>query len=398
MKQLKYARPLAIAALLIVLLALMVLFTSPRRAEFLGQAAKSDQAASPQLADGKAETTTAGCKASQQQRPSSSFRCGGSSASGAPCGEVCEYTTARRVSRPQNPHFVELRKEIECCNIIQRLVESRAATDLEWPPPREIPQDLARAYTQDGQIHVTKFYVAERYAGSLARQWTPQSILDMNASLMSLSGAPVNGQWATYGNAEARKLGAVIREYVPAGSHVLVVGSERPWVEVLALNAGAHRVTTVEYAFINSSDPRIQTWTPAMLGRAFLECPEDFQFDAVVSYSSVEHSGLGRYGDTLNPFGDLEAVAQMWCMLRPGGLLVLGVPIGHFLGDRWAGRYKSWKNVVNFSDCRDCDKIEYNAHRFYGPTRLPHLLSNFELVRFGVLGTQEALVARKVLP
>jgi len=28
-------------------------------------------------------------------------------------------------------------------------------------------------------------------------------------------------------------------------------------------------------------------------------------FDGVITYSSLEHSGLGRYGDALNPWGDL---------------------------------------------------------------------------------------------
>ena len=41
--------------------------------------------------------------------------------------------------------------------------------------------------------------------------------------------------------------------------------------------------------------------------------------DFVVTYSSLEHSGLGRYGDKLNPAADLEAMAQAWCMLKPGG-------------------------------------------------------------------------------
>ena len=49
-------------------------------------------------------------------------------------------------------------------------------------------------------------------------------------------------------------------------------------------------------------------------------------FHAVFSYSSVEHSGLGRYGDTLNPWGDLMAVAEAWCVAGPGARLALAVP------------------------------------------------------------------------
>ncbi len=30
----------------------------------------------------------------------------------------------------------------------------------------------------------------------------------------------------------------------------------------------------------------------------------------MVSFSSLEHSGLGRYGDQLNPHGDLIAMAR----------------------------------------------------------------------------------------
>ena len=38
----------------------------------------------------------------------------------------------------------------------------------------------------------------------------------------------------------------------------------------------------------------------------------------MVTFSSIEHSGLGRYGDSLNPWGDLITMAQSWCLLKPG--------------------------------------------------------------------------------
>ncbi len=34
------------------------------------------------------------------------------------------------------------------------------------------------------------------------------------------------------------------------------------------------------------------------------------KFDIMVSFSSLEHSGLGRYGDELNPWGDLITMAR----------------------------------------------------------------------------------------
>ncbi|EKX32407.1 hypothetical protein GUITHDRAFT_82324 [Guillardia theta CCMP2712] len=112
------------------------------------------------------------------------------------------------------------------------------------------------------------------------------------------------------------------------GGHVLVLGSENPWVEACVLAAGAKRVTTLEYGKIHSRHPRVGTVTPA-------EAFDLFQrgrlgpFDAVVTFSSVEHSGLGRYGDDLNPFGDLQAIAKAWCICREGGQMLLGVGNGH---------------------------------------------------------------------
>lgn len=41
--------------------------------------------------------------------------------------------------------------------------------------------------------------------------------------------------------------------------------------------------------------------------------------DFAFSYSSLEHNGLGRYGDPLNPNADLQDVEMLTCIIRPGG-------------------------------------------------------------------------------
>lgn len=43
------------------------------------------------------------------------------------------------------------------------------------------------------------------------------------------------------------------------------------------------------------------------------------QVDFAVSFSSIEHNGLGRYGDALDPNGDLRDVELLSCIIRPGG-------------------------------------------------------------------------------
>ena len=78
-------------------------------------------------------------------------------------------------------------------------------------------------------------------------------------------------------------------------------------------------------------------------------------FDAAFSISSFEHDGLGRYGDPINPDGDLQAMEKTKRMLKPGGLLLLAVPVG-------------------------CDVIVWNAHRIYGPKRLARLLEGWDIL------------------
>ena len=78
-------------------------------------------------------------------------------------------------------------------------------------------------------------------------------------------------------------------------------------------------------------------------------------FDGVVSISSLQHSGLGRYGDALNPWGDLIATGRAWCVTKPNGFLLLGLPGGSE------------------------DNIRYNAHRMYGQYRWPLITTNWEV-------------------
>jgi SAM-dependent methyltransferase len=53
---------------------------------------------------------------------------------------------------------------------------------------------------------------------------------------------------------------------------------------------------------------------------------EDHRFDAVVGLGSIEHFGLGFYGDPLNDTADIEAVCNASDWLKPGGFLYYDVP------------------------------------------------------------------------
>ena len=98
------------------------------------------------------------------------------------------------------------------------------------------------------------------------------------------------------------------------------------------------------------------------------------QYDNAASFSSIEHSGLGRYGDPLSPNGDIEAVQMVHCMIKPGGLFFLGLP----------------------SSDDDSSYIEFNAHRVYGSKRLKRLFKDFtEIDRIKCLDIHTIYLLRK---
>ena len=69
----------------------------------------------------------------------------------------------------------------------------------------------------------------------------------------------------------------------------------------------------------------------------------------------LQHEGLGRYEDPLDPFGDVRAMAELWSITKPGGLLFLSVPVAN-----------------------DC--LVFNVHRVYGRRRLPLLLAGWKVI------------------
>lgn len=88
--------------------------------------------------------------------------------------------------------------------------------------------------------------------------------------------------------------------------------------------------------------------------------PEDLRgaFDSVSSLHAIEHFGLGRYGDGLDPDGWCKGIENLGCLLKPGGRLYFSVPIGPM-------------------------RIEYNAHRVFGVQFLIDYFSNqYEIESF----------------
>jgi SAM-dependent methyltransferase len=79
------------------------------------------------------------------------------------------------------------------------------------------------------------------------------------------------------------------------------------------------------------------------------------EFDLVTCLSTIEHVGLGRYGDPLDPWGDLKLARGIERIVKPGGYLVVSFPVG--------------------AGC-----VVFNKHRVYSPLRRAALFEGFEVV------------------
>ena len=85
---------------------------------------------------------------------------------------------------------------------------------------------------------------------------------------------------------------------------------------------------------------------------------EDNSIDSLSCMHVVEHIGLGRYGDKLDPEGDLKGINELKRVVKEGGDLLFVVPIA------------------------SSSKIIYNAHRVYSRDDVIELFNGFKLEEF----------------
>ena len=77
------------------------------------------------------------------------------------------------------------------------------------------------------------------------------------------------------------------------GKSVLVIGSITPWIETILLAEGAKHITTLDYTVYECDHPKIRTITPSRLADLVRKSKVK-PFDALITHSSIEHTGLGR--------------------------------------------------------------------------------------------------------
>lgn len=93
----------------------------------------------------------------------------------------------------------------------------------------------------------------------------------------------------------------------------------------------------------------------------------DNSIHSISALHSIEHFGLGRYGDPIDPMGHIRAVNEIIRLTAPGGNIYLSVPIGR-------------------------RRLVFNAHRIFDPKDIPALFSGCELVDFSAIDDNDVFL------
>lgn len=121
-------------------------------------------------------------------------------------------------------------------------------------------------------------------------------------------------------------------------------------------------VTKSEYVDIRLTTTFLKNFTPVR--GSILDLP--YKNNSLLSVSSlhvIEHIGLGRYGDPIDPEGSRKAALELTRVLKPGGRLYLSLPLGRY-------------------------RVCFNAHRIFPATTIASYFSSLELREFSVVDDQ----------
>jgi len=206
--------------------------------------------------------------------------------------------------------------------------------------PRSIPEELYKDFTLNGQMSVGECYIDDSLSnkGKIYTSELIQFELDRVSRVLAGEESFSTLSW----------LIEAFKKYPILDEDTLVIGSQSPLYEACCLKFGGYPII-VEFEQIICEDPLIRGITVKNFEKS------NQHYTRAISISTHEHTGLGRYGDELDPYGDIKAISKLREKITPGGLLYLSVPRGH-------------------------DRLIWNAHRIYGPKRFPLLIEGWDWI------------------
>ena len=118
---------------------------------------------------------------------------------------------------------------------------------------------------------------------------------------------------------------------------------------------------TVKTEFIDFRPLKVNL--PSLISKAGNILNLEYKNNTIESLSCLhvmEHIGLGRYGDPLDPDGSKKAAAELQRVLKPGGYLYLSLPVGR-------------------------ERICFNAHRVHDPMTVLNMFNQLDLIEFSLV-------------
>ncbi len=146
---------------------------------------------------------------------------------------------------------------------------------------------------------------------------------------------------------------SAIMDFGLVGQQLLDIGSSGSFLPGIMAALGC-RVTCYDVRDWPMMWPNLRTVKGDLLaaGQELLPCES---IDCISCISTIEHLGLGRYGDSVDVDGDLVGMNRLVEVLKPGGLIILTLPFGRA-------------------------EIAYPAHRIYDRARFDRLIAGMEVV------------------
>jgi predicted SAM-dependent methyltransferase len=208
-------------------------------------------------------------------------------------------------------------------------------------PVFSIPDKFLSDFTMQGRYPIFMQFRHETSGGTLT--WTKEywDALTPKIDRLVSAGEPV-------GYSSDPHMMELLRTFPVAGKSVVVIGSAHPLYEAIIHRMGGIP-STVEFRKIIHNIPGLNTYTVDEFQSL------DIQFDCGVTISALEHDGLGRYGDPIDPLGDIKTMRSYKKIIKKNGIMFISVPVGQ-------------------------DAVCWNSHRIYGRFRLPMLLDGWNIL------------------
>lgn len=165
---------------------------------------------------------------------------------------------------------------------------------------------------------------------------------------------PCLGDWSTHtpfdahyfyqGAWLARRVCATkTTKHVDIGSSVLTISVLSAQVETVF----------VDYRPLKTSLPGLTSVAGNILDLPF----PDGSVESLSCLHVIEHIGLGRYGDPIDPLGSVKAALELQRVVSRGGSLFVSLPVGR-------------------------ERVCFNAHRVHSPISVLTLFPNMKLIEF----------------